>query len=340
MASGASSPAPKTSPQKQMCMLAKRVPKLARSGDEEEDLVNEERRTALIGVIQFLHNEPEKTVATFLAFTSGQIKLSCAANGSWVDSYNCVGRFPKYWKTQLLVASSRGDLTLSQLNKINMRDPNAISNLFELAGQLPEGASYPSGFLNTALSSQLFLRRFADLGDRIRKLKSTGALADDGTVDYSKFASYVVVWGEGSVATEVVHIDGDRAALPKSLVVTPSFRMEAACQELSSSLVEGQCKLSLVGLFPAGPGPHRHAPPSKPKRWKRAPDECVFSRLHSVLQALPGAQWPTAVEPDPKLLFASDEAAREKRKVSAAARLVSSGGLLKRRKVVSLTSTT
>lgn len=73
MASGASSPASKTSPQKRLCMLAKRVPKVARSGDAEEDIVNEERRTALIGVIQFLHNEPEKTVATFLALTSGQI---------------------------------------------------------------------------------------------------------------------------------------------------------------------------------------------------------------------------------------------------------------------------
>lgn len=121
--------------------------------------------------------------------------MSCAANESWVDSYNCVGRFPKYWKALLLVASSRDDLTVSQLNRINMRDPNAISNLFELAGQLPEGMRYPSGFLNKALSRQLFLRRFADLSDRIREFKSTGALADHGTVDYSKFASYVVVWG-------------------------------------------------------------------------------------------------------------------------------------------------
>ena len=73
-----------------LCVLAKRVPKVVRTGDAAEDRRNEEVRSALSGIIQYLHAQPAKATPCFGALTKGDISTSFVEKAEWADSYYCL----------------------------------------------------------------------------------------------------------------------------------------------------------------------------------------------------------------------------------------------------------
>ena len=123
---------------KELCMLAKRVPKMSPglSGDQKQ--VEEEQRQALVGVIKFLHDNPDHSVACFMALNSWQIKTSKIEEANWLRQYCTLKNIPKYAKSQILM-HCEPNLTKPRLNAMDSEDPDAILFLFNNAVQLTDG---------------------------------------------------------------------------------------------------------------------------------------------------------------------------------------------------------
>ena len=71
-----SSPVPQPPAVTELCILAKRVPKVKTSGDPDQDEVLEDQRTFLVGVIQHLKEHPEKNLACRMALATGKIVVA------------------------------------------------------------------------------------------------------------------------------------------------------------------------------------------------------------------------------------------------------------------------
>ena len=119
-------------------MLAKRVPQRVPGllGDQKQ--VEEEQRQALVGVIQFLHDNPDHSVACFMALNSGQIKPSKVEEANWPRQYCTLNNISKYAKAQILMHCET-NLTKALLNAMDSEDPDAIPYLFNNAAQLTDG---------------------------------------------------------------------------------------------------------------------------------------------------------------------------------------------------------
>ena len=100
-------------PPAQLCMLARRAPNAVRTGNEEGDKLEADRRTALVQTVQILHNNPELIEPTCLALSTGRIRVPIhgLALDRWPEQYTCVDKWPKYAIAQLLQQASNDSLT-------------------------------------------------------------------------------------------------------------------------------------------------------------------------------------------------------------------------------------
>lgn len=315
-----------------LCMLAKRVPKIVKCGDEDTDRKAEEIRTALIGVIQHLNASPDKTIPCLLALTRGDIQVSTSDRHEWSDSYCCIQKYPKYFKAQLLMADSGNSLTQADLNNINTKDSEAICHIFNLCCQTRDSTSTPREIINKIWSSKCFLMRLRFCRHRIRTLKSSGALKADGSLDFTKWGAYTLIWGTAGVATGVRHISGDEATFEAGQVITADWQLVSPTDEMQSKLVKGASCLTLLELFQPGQGPWRF----DLGRQKKTQADC-FRELSRQLASTPASEHPTGVVPDPKFLAGSDDAIKEVRKAKAKARVESGGPARKKRRTIAIT---
>ena len=92
VASSSSTPQPPSVGE--LCILAKRVPKVKKSKDPDQDKVLEDQRTALVGVIQHLKEHPEKNLACWMALASGKIVVTEADDLLWPRQYVSIASFP------------------------------------------------------------------------------------------------------------------------------------------------------------------------------------------------------------------------------------------------------
>lgn len=313
-----------------LCMLAKRVPRITKTGDREMDTKLEEQRAALVGIVQYLHQKPEFCVPTYLKLAQGKIDLCGLERPEWSDSYNCLQKIPKYFKAQLLIADSGNSLTQDDMNRINSKDQNAIPMLFELATQMGDSFAIPTDILNKDWSGKVFLSRMAHCGHRIRRLKPHG-LADDGSIDWTRFASYVLEWNEEDIATNVRHISGTRKPVPEDVTISKKFEIHFPAQCTNCRLTYGTISISLADLFLVGEGPHVH----NVKKCKDA-QTTVLKDISKQLAETPAAHHPTAVAPDPRFLKVSEQEAQEVKKAAAKARMAARGPARKRQKLVAL----
>lgn len=316
------------------CLLAKRVPKVTRTGDEAQDKILEEQRSALIGIINTLNRQPELCMATYLALTEGKITAAATDRSEWSDSYNCIQRFPKYFKAQLLALDSTGGLTQDDLNRINSTDPEAICVLFNIATQMPDSTAVPREILDKQWSSKIFMLRMAQLGHRIRQLRSTSALAADGTIDWTRFSCYVGEWNEaGDTLTRLVLISGDKADMPAALKFGQKYSVSYHADEMQTQFMfDDGVYVTCHQRFADGEGPHRHnIGKGKAKQIDK------FKELSAGLCEMPMSSQPRPIIPDPKYLAKSEADAKEVKKAKAKARLATEGSQRKRARSVLVT---
>ena len=288
--------------------LAKRVPRLSKTGDADLDSRNEEHRSALIGVLNHFHRQPELQLPTFIALNSGKITPNTVSN-LWPDGVTCVGKLPKFHKAQLLVADSQGRLTHEAMNKINLHDPQAIPQMFQVAVQMEDSFSWPPSVQGKDLNGAVLLLRMQYLNHRIWRLFEHRALKPNGEVDWPRFASHVVVmnFSDGKPGG-LRHIGGAECNILAWCTAECSIQTPYSCMQAILKHPDGS-QVNASTLYAEGTGPHQcHV-----KRNKTDQSEC-FNDLLLRFNEMSMATRPSAVAPDCKYLYASERQIRENAK--------------------------
>lgn len=126
----------------------------------------------------------------------------------WPSTYMTVGKLPKYWRAEYLVAelSSRGFST-ERCRSIDQADPEDITRIFDFLHGVHGSTRLPRCCLDKFVCSSVFRERLNDLG---RAAAFMAALVRVGRVDWTQMGAYKLVKNS---ATQIVikHCDGDEA---------------------------------------------------------------------------------------------------------------------------------
>lgn len=299
-----------------LCQLAKRVPRVKKTGDTAKDCDNENNRQALIGIIQHLHLNPSVCMPTFLALTSGKIKETDGkASEQWPECYNHLARIPKYAKAQVLELCSAGAIDRDLWNKIDRRYPDMIHSLFECATQCTESTYLPRNMLDKDISMQVFILRIRELGNLPGEWLKNGGILHNGEVKQWLCSPYTLHFSKDGPAEEIRYHDGAKSSIDNSISVTTKYEVLDPLHVNNTTLKCGAVSVKLQELFGRGEGPNKHT--FDPKDKNRNP----FKILADHLQTLPPADCPKVTPYDAKYLELSEKEAADQRKQQAKARL-------------------
>lgn len=126
----------------------------------------------------------------------------------WPSTYMTVGKLPKYWRAEYLVAelSSRGFST-ERCRSIDQADPEDITRIFDFLHGVHGSTRLPRCCLDKFVCSSVFRERLNDLG---RAAAFMAALVRVGRVDWTQMGAYKVV-KNSAIQIVIKHCDGDEA---------------------------------------------------------------------------------------------------------------------------------
>lgn len=125
----------------------------------------------------------------------------------WPSTYMCVGKLPKYWRAEYLVAelASRGFST-ERCKAIDQADAEDVNRIFDFLHGVHQNTKLPRCCLDKFVCTSVFRARMQELG---RAAAFMERLVKCGSVDWTKMGAYELVKrGEDIV---VKHCDGDEA---------------------------------------------------------------------------------------------------------------------------------
>ena len=283
---GAAGSAPQPPSATELCILAKRGPKVKKSGDPEQEQVLEDQRTALVGVIQHLKEHPEKNLACWMALTSGKIVVTEADDLLWPRSYTCIAKLPKYFKCQLMhkVEPAR---TKKIWNAVDLKDAEAVNDLFQAATQISQHMHLPVFMRNKMMCATVLLLRLTECGSRPVKWQQRKAILEDGSIKLRQTSAYQVKY-DHDIATEVSFNDAAVAIVDKDNTWSNTHEMMDPLTDMLCCFKKGAGSVSMEQLFSPGEGPHKTHVVSQPKKQ----DQNVFHQLEANMKGLPSHNCP------------------------------------------------
>lgn len=154
------------------------------------------------------------------------------------------------------------------MNKINEKDPVAISQMFEIATQFPDSMSVPPECLNNNVSGAVLLLRMQHLGNLVRLMFVVKGVKLDGTIGWTRSASHVVEADIDGEPSCLKHISGARGKIPVWVTKTCSIENPASCINAVLKHPDGT-SVPAVSCYDDGVGPHEfHAKKGKSEQQK------------------------------------------------------------------------
>ena len=239
----------------ELCILAKRVPKVKKSGDPDQDEVLEDHRTALVGVIQHLNEHPENNLACWMALTSGKIVVTEADDLLWPRQYVSIAKLPQYFKCQLLNKAEPA-LTKKIWNAVDLKDAEAVHDLFQAATQISQHMHLFVFTRNKMVCATVLLLRLAECGCRPVKWHQRKAIFEDVSIKLRQTSAYQVKY-DHDIATEVSFNDAAVAIVDKDNTWSNTHEMMDPLIDMLCCFKKGAGSVSREQLFSPGEGPHK-----------------------------------------------------------------------------------
>ena len=219
---------------KPLCPLARKVPKVLRGGGAQAGSavqVDSLNRKMFVHIIDKLFKRQNYIQSIHSVLFSDDYPMGAdpndeLLNAAWpADGVKTLKRIPKGWIAAWLHRSYKAvGLTKELLRAVENDDTSSIHLLFGVALQMPLSTGLPVSMQDDEeLTERVLDARAQEVGHRIRILLATGAINEDGSLDYSKGVAYECQWtGEeaDSLLNLVVHkATNTRAAVPAAATI-------------------------------------------------------------------------------------------------------------------------
>ena len=249
-----------------LCPLAKRIPQPKRSGNLQEDNRKLRVYASLRNIVQYLHFNDDEVCDTWAQLSQGMHIVGGKFGDKTVfdTKVKLFCQIPRDWRAAWLKDVSKGELSQSLLDMMDVADATVIDGFFYTVTGTCAETVLPVELREKGRLDKALRLRAQQLGDRLGKLipavdKTTGA------VDKTRAGPFTWKTDDGDV-TSIKHISGDEASIPECIKVTTEWYIYEFWNEGKAQLALGDSfKISLAGLFGEGCGPNKHALTGKPK---------------------------------------------------------------------------
>lgn len=225
---------------KELCGLAKKVPKTLKGGNlksataVDNDRLNQSQLVAIIDKLfkRQMHIAPIHRILFSDDYPMGDDPCSLLNDARWpADGANALRKVPKGWiAAWLLMEYSKHGLTKTHIEGLENDDTQNLHFLFSVALQLPLSGTIPGPTqYGEKLAKELFAQRFSVVKARLPMILKAGGISATGALDHGEHRAFSLVFAEGERAVSVKHTaSGHEKALPDHVFITRAFIMHDA----------------------------------------------------------------------------------------------------------------
>lgn len=236
--------APSPSPKKQLSSFdgqawskyAEKAPVARKTGNAAIDAAKDSQRHWKMIIVDAMEKTPAVIRPLFSALTTQDLVAAEAAmtattttsTTGWSGDYKSLARIPSEWKAQYLVRVTSGhegfSLTKALLTKMVQHDHEQVDHLSYFELQAKGTTSCLPSWSDEVVAKRVFETRGKEVGSRLLKMLSAGAISSSGVVNWMNGGAYTFRWTAG-VATHIVHCSGEDCAIPNHIRITSEFTM-------------------------------------------------------------------------------------------------------------------
>jgi hypothetical protein len=234
--------------------LAKKIPQIKRSGDLGIDTRKAIERDAMVRIVDKLSKYPAYILPMHGVMMSQDFcSESSASQQEWTGNYKCVGKLPKGWIAEFLLARAcelglQEKLNTEVLQKVEGNSSHGLWFLFCFDMQMNQHISFPSPCHDKFVASQAFKERGVLVGNRLRKLVE-GGIKSDGSLDFSTGGCFTLQFDDNKCTT-VTHVNGEVAVVPEHVVITKKFTLHDNFLDTLARVELSPSKYQLADFFP------------------------------------------------------------------------------------------
>lgn len=278
--------------------LAKRIPKVRRVGDANEQRRKELQRSCLVRLVDWSVKHEELVPKVWSALEAGQILLDDGPPaGCFAEPPKTVRHIEKSWKASFIVDLAGGAISNALMSKIDAVDEHAIQEIFAMLTKTVGSESLPRDFVDQRmLASAMRARHQQVLADFDMKAWVKEHISASGAISWERAGPYTYVFSKEGQLVSVKHVTGATAEVPKHMVIDTAFTLKNCAYDMMAQFFLGPVLHMVYKLFPKGEGPNKFG----------------FDRNGAVMRSLLGAAQACVRDADRASNIASDEGLQSK----------------------------
>lgn len=242
--------------------ILKSLPKITKTGNFVLDSEAETKHDSLLYILETLLREPQHIAACETTLRKRMRAMQEAGPNDFSEVFQnltTVRSIDETFRTNFVCSHS--DFAAGDLVTALSYDIEATADILEYMLQLPKTFRLSDDCKVKAILNNLFTARCAELGNRGKDLRSSGALAASGRISWEKFGCYKLKF-EGNICKHIIHVSGDFVDLMDGAYIDNGFTLAENYSDWSAYVQKKPMAPQRLHVFFAAAknGPYRCSP--------------------------------------------------------------------------------
>lgn len=208
--------------------LAKKVPKLVRSGNPELDHQRHVERTCLVRIIDQLIKEPSRIMPThaYMLAHNPSASPQVKSRKQWSGSYTVLSQMPTGWMIEFIKSRAEEEgvntITDGLLAALDNDDSENIPTIFSCITQLPLSLGFPAELKDAFVAKATFHKRCDQVGNRLKYMVASGGISLQGKLNMKLAGPFILEFKEDECVL-IKHCCGSTAVPSKDVPISKQF---------------------------------------------------------------------------------------------------------------------